>query len=99
MILPGVTGQTPEKKQYKATRLTTAPAIDGILDDEVWKEGSWIDDFTQYEPYNGVRFHKEPNSRSFLTMITFMLHSRLMIQVPTVLSTGLRDVIILTETL
>ena len=30
MILPGVTGQTPEKKQYKATRLTTAPAIDGI---------------------------------------------------------------------
>jgi Domain of unknown function (DUF5916)/Carbohydrate family 9 binding domain-like len=55
MILPGVTGQTPEKKQYKATRLTTAPAIDGILDDEVWKEGSWIDDFTQYEPYNGSK--------------------------------------------
>jgi hypothetical protein len=55
IILPGVTGQTPEKKQYKATRLTTAPAIDGILDEEVWKEGSWIDDFTQYEPYNGSK--------------------------------------------
>jgi hypothetical protein len=34
LILPGVTGQTPVKKQYKAARLTTAPAIDGILDDE-----------------------------------------------------------------
>ena len=55
VILPGVTGQTSEKKQYKATRLTTAPAIDGILDEEVWKEGSWIDDFTQYEPYNGSK--------------------------------------------
>jgi hypothetical protein len=55
MILPGVTGQTPAKKQYKAARLTTAPAIDGILNDEAWKEGTWIDDFTQYEPYNGSK--------------------------------------------
>jgi hypothetical protein len=55
LILPGVTGQTPAKKQYKATRLTTAPAIDGILDEEAWLEGSWIDDFTQYEPYNGSK--------------------------------------------
>ncbi len=53
MILPGVTGQTPEKKQYKAERLTAAPEIDGILDDNAWKEGTWTDDFTQYEPYNG----------------------------------------------
>ena len=38
LILSGVTGQTPEKKQYKATKLTIAPAIDGILDDDAWKE-------------------------------------------------------------
>ena len=31
------------------------PSIDGILDDEAWKEGTWIDDFTQYEPYNGAK--------------------------------------------
>ncbi len=55
MILPGVTGQTPEKKQYKAERLTVTPVIDGILDDNAWKEGTWTDDFTQYEPYNGGR--------------------------------------------
>ena len=55
LILPGVTGQTPAKKQYKAARLTTAPAIDGILDDDAWKEGTWTDDFTQYEPFNGSK--------------------------------------------
>jgi hypothetical protein len=54
-ILSGVTGQTPEKKQYKATRLNSVPVINGILDDEAWKEGTWIDDFTQYEPYNGSK--------------------------------------------
>jgi len=55
MILPGVTGQTPEKKLYKAERVTIAPAIDGILDDKSWEEGTWTDDFTQFEPYNGSK--------------------------------------------
>jgi hypothetical protein len=55
LIIQGVNGQTPEKKQYKAERLTIAPDIDGILDDAAWKEGTWIDDFTQYEPYNGSK--------------------------------------------
>jgi hypothetical protein len=53
-------GQTPVKKQYKATRITTAPLINGILDDEVWQSGEWIDDFTQFEPYNG----KKPSQRT-----------------------------------
>jgi len=53
LIIPVTTGQTPEKKQYKAERLTVAPDIDGILDDEAWNQGTWIDDFTQYNPYNG----------------------------------------------
>lgn len=34
-------------------RLTQTPVIDGVLDDEAWKEGVWADDFIQYEPYNG----------------------------------------------
>ncbi len=55
LIISGLTGQTPDKKQYKATKLTTAPVINGILDDDAWKEGSWVDDFTQYEPYNGSK--------------------------------------------
>lgn len=56
LIFPGVTGQTSGKKQYRAEKLLSAPVIDGILDDEAWmNEGTWIDDFTQYEPYNGGR--------------------------------------------
>lgn len=55
-MFSGVTGQTTEKKQYKAERLTIAPVIDGILNDEAWKnEGTWIDDFTQHEPFNGAK--------------------------------------------
>jgi hypothetical protein len=52
-FLPSVFGQTVEKKQYKATRISTAPIINGILDDVIWQSGTWIDDFTQYEPFNG----------------------------------------------
>jgi hypothetical protein len=56
LIISGVNGQTTEKKQYKAERLTIPPVIDGILNDEAWKnEGTWIDDFTQHEPFNGAR--------------------------------------------
>lgn len=45
-------GQTEEKKNYKATYITNAPTIDGLIGEDVWKEGGWIDDFTQYEPFN-----------------------------------------------
>ena len=46
-------GQTLEKKQYKATKITVAPVINGILDDEAWKSGDWAGDFIQNEPYSG----------------------------------------------
>ncbi|MCJ7446845.1 MAG: carbohydrate binding family 9 domain-containing protein [Bacteroidales bacterium] len=45
--------QNPEKKRYQATKVQVAPEINGILDDEAWNEGTWIDDFIQNEPYNG----------------------------------------------
>lgn len=53
LLIPVLTAQSPEKKQYKAERLTVAPDIDGILDEEVWNSGTWSGDFTQWEPYNG----------------------------------------------
>jgi hypothetical protein len=46
-------GQTNVKKQYKATKISNAPVINGVLDDEAWKSGDWVDDFTQYDPYSG----------------------------------------------
>lgn len=52
-IAPAI-GQTTGKKQYRAEQITTEPHIDGILDEDIWQGGTWIDDFTQYEPYNGA---------------------------------------------
>ena len=46
-------GQATDKKRYKAIEIENPPVIDGILDDEAWKNGEWTNDFTQYEPYNG----------------------------------------------
>ncbi|HUX95923.1 MAG TPA: DUF5916 domain-containing protein [Bacteroidales bacterium] len=54
-VLLAASGQTSEKKQYKAEQITVAPVINGILDEDIWQGGYWVDDFTQNEPYNGAR--------------------------------------------
>lgn len=41
------------KKSINAAKLTIAPKIDGILDDEAWKNVDEAKDFILYEPYNG----------------------------------------------
>jgi hypothetical protein len=53
MISQTFFGQISEKKQYTATRITVAPVINGILNDEAWISGSWEGSFTQNEPYSG----------------------------------------------
>jgi Domain of unknown function (DUF5916)/Carbohydrate family 9 binding domain-like len=53
LISLSIHGQTPDKKRYKASPVSSAPVINGILDDDVWQSGTWSDDFTQNEPYNG----------------------------------------------
>jgi hypothetical protein len=52
-IIVAVYGQTPEKKLYTATRISSPPTINGVLDDAAWHSGIWLDDFTQYEPFSG----------------------------------------------
>lgn len=43
-----------KSREYAAYRVTTsAPEIDGILNDDVWKTGKWESNFTQHEPYDG----------------------------------------------
>ena len=59
LLFPRVSGQVPEKKRYKSTQIKEAPYIDGIINENVWNEGDWVDDFTQFEPYNG----KKPSQR------------------------------------
>jgi hypothetical protein len=53
LFISVASGQEEAKKQYHATEITTPPVIDGILNEDIWKTGTWIDDFTQNEPYNG----------------------------------------------
>jgi hypothetical protein len=53
MLVPEAFCQSLEKKVYKATKVTSAPEINGILNEELWQNGEWVDDFTQNEPYNG----------------------------------------------
>jgi len=61
IIVPAsATAQNNAKKRYKATKITNAPSINGLLDDEAWHEGTWADDFVQFEPYNG----REPSQRT-----------------------------------
>jgi hypothetical protein len=56
LFITGIaSGQTSEKKRYKATYSATPPVIDGKVNDDVWNNGEWIDDFTQHEPYNGQK--------------------------------------------
>jgi hypothetical protein len=53
LFITGIFGQTPDKKKYQAVKISTPPVIDGILDEEIWQTGEWVDDFTQNQPYNG----------------------------------------------
>ncbi len=49
--------RNPSLKQpvYTTTRLTTPrPVIDGKLDDECWRQGTWAGDYTQYVPKEGA---------------------------------------------
>src|SRR5665647_3814017 len=53
LLLPCLLAQDLEKKQYFATKITTPPIINGVLDEEVWQTGKWADGFTQNQPYSG----------------------------------------------
>jgi len=47
--------KTPQQPVYVSSRLVTSkPVIDGKLDDECWKHGTWAGDFTQFVPNEGA---------------------------------------------
>jgi hypothetical protein len=53
-----VPGKQPNSKQpvYTTQRLSTPrPFIDGRLDDECWKKGTWAGDYHQYIPNEGAK--------------------------------------------
>ena len=44
---------TKKRKTIKAVRITKAPKIDGVLDDEAWKNAELATDFVILRPENG----------------------------------------------
>jgi hypothetical protein len=50
------TRNSPKQPVYTTSRLVTAkPVIDGKLDDECWKKGTWAGNFTQWIPNEGAK--------------------------------------------
>lgn len=48
--------KTSKQPVYTTSRLVTSkPVIDGKLDDECWKRGTWAGDYTQYVPNEGAK--------------------------------------------
>jgi len=49
-------GSTLKQPEYTTSRLVTEkPVIDGILDDECWKKGTWAGDYHQFIPNEGAK--------------------------------------------
>jgi hypothetical protein len=55
-----MSGQTVLRKRLEIARISRAPAIDGILDDGVWREATPITDLHQFNPVD----HGEPSEAS-----------------------------------
>ncbi len=54
LFLTITTSGLAQEKTYSANRVTKAPNIDGILDDEAWKLGSWGGNFSMHYPQSGI---------------------------------------------
>ena len=52
-VLANAQTSNAERKRIKASKITEAPRIDGVLDDEIWLKASIAEDFYQMRPYNG----------------------------------------------
>lgn len=56
------------KKSVVALRVNKSPIIDGVLDDDAWKNAQEAKDFVMYEPGNGT---KEPENRKSIVKIVY----------------------------
>lgn len=52
-IFEAFSQQAVEKKQATAVWTNQLLEIDGVLNEEIWSQAQWLDEFVQTEPYNG----------------------------------------------
>jgi hypothetical protein len=57
----------PKVKKLQATKTTIAPKIDGILDDDVWKNAAIATDFVELNPVAGK--HEKPEERTEIRIL------------------------------
>jgi len=57
--------QDPGQKTIELVRTSTPPVIDGVLDDEVWKQAAYIDDLHQVRPIE----YAEPSERTEIYLL------------------------------
>jgi hypothetical protein len=58
--VPGADRPNNDRKSVEITRTDLVPELDGVLDDEIWKVATVIDDLHQYQPVD----HGTPSERS-----------------------------------
>jgi len=61
------TSYSQDKKTYQINRCETAPKIDGILDDAIWKNTAIATDFVQFRPNVGTIDPKEKRTEVKMT--------------------------------
>ena len=64
-------GQGRDQKSIKMVRTDTPPVIDGVLDDAVWDNAAYIDEFHQIIP---VEYAESPPSVPKFACSTMMMH-------------------------
>jgi hypothetical protein len=52
--LDGQTSSSHQRYRVEAVRVETGPALDGVLDDEVWQRATVVSEFFQQEPDEGA---------------------------------------------
>jgi len=54
-------------KSYTCSRISQDPVIDGVLDEEIWKNGNWEGDFVQREPIDNSSPSQETYFKIYYT--------------------------------
>lgn len=65
LLIPFAVIANPERKEIKAVKTEKPPEINGLIDEDVWKQAPVATDFIQIEPFNG----KKP---AFRTEVRFL---------------------------
>ena len=53
--VPGKNQPVKQPEYFTSRLVTEKPVIDGKLDDECWKTGTWAGDYTQWKPDEGAK--------------------------------------------